>query len=248
MALTDPGIEDRSGRRVFYQEEWVQRRTAVIRMRWRVGVDTRTGEHTLIKRYPPRELRGDLDDLYRRWDGDYLWYLEPPDDSAEPSRQEVESALAQVTRSREQIPVAAQHYKIAIRQALVRADQAHAADGEAIPDSGLPEELRERLFAIRGHLARAAKILELENEVRRAMEQAEQSIKQLEPLAAWSNRMTVDQGSPTGLSEPEWQKLQDRSDDEIDRTQTVRAEARASLPPDFPQPEAKFRRSGKTLL
>src|SRR5580704_11295565 len=133
MELTDSGIEDPPGRRLFYQEDWVQRGTAVIRMRWRVGVDTRTGQHTLIKRYPPRELRGRLEDLYKRWDADYLWYLEPPDESTEPSRQEVESALAQVTRSREQIRVAVQHYKNAIREALARADRAHAAGDEAIP-------------------------------------------------------------------------------------------------------------------
>jgi hypothetical protein len=248
MALTDPGIEDRPGRRLFYQEEWVQRRTSVIRMRWRVGVDTRTGQHVLIKRYSPRELRGSLDDLYKRWDGDYLWYLEPPDESTEPSRQEVESTLAEVTRSREQIRVALQHYKKMIHDTLARADEAHAAQGEAFPDGGLPDELRERLFAIRGHLARAADILELENQVGRYMEQAQQRIRELELLVAWSNRVTPELGSATGLSELEWQKLQDRSDREIDLTQTGSAEARASLPPDLSQPEAKFPALGKNVV
>jgi hypothetical protein len=248
MALTDPGIEDRPGRRLFYQEEWVQRGASVIRMRWRVGVDTKTGQHILIKRYPPRELHGSLEDLYKRWDGHYLWYLEPPDGSTEPSRQEVESALTQATRSRELVRIAIQGYKVAVREALARADQAHAAQGKAIPDSGLPDELRERLFAIRGNLARAADILELESEVRRALAQSEQSIRELELLAAWSNRVTLEQGSIAGLSEPEWQKLVDRSDGEIDMAQTVRVEARASLPPDLTEPEAKFPALGKNVV
>ena len=86
MAVTDSGIEDDQGRHIFYQEEWVQRGQSVIRFRWRVAVEAATGEHVLLKRYPPRELHGELESLYGRRDRDYIWYLEPPEDSIEPTR------------------------------------------------------------------------------------------------------------------------------------------------------------------
>ena len=103
MALTDSGTEDRQGRHIFYQEEWMQRGALVLRMRWRVGVDLKTGQHVLIKRYRTQQFRGEMDDLYKNR-RDRLWYLEPSEESEEPSRQEAESALEQVAHSREQIP------------------------------------------------------------------------------------------------------------------------------------------------
>ena len=75
MAMTDSGIEDEEGRHVFYQEEWVQRGQSVIRYRWRVGVETASGHHILLKRYPARELIGALEDVYGHRDRDYVWYL-----------------------------------------------------------------------------------------------------------------------------------------------------------------------------
>ena len=62
MAMTDAGIEDGPGRHIFYQEEWVQRGVSVMRYRWRVAVDTASGQHILLKRYPPLELHGALED------------------------------------------------------------------------------------------------------------------------------------------------------------------------------------------
>jgi hypothetical protein len=52
MAMTDSGIEDSHGRRIFYQEEWVQRGQSVIRFRWRVGVEIATGQHILAEAIP----------------------------------------------------------------------------------------------------------------------------------------------------------------------------------------------------
>src|SRR5580704_13671066 len=112
-------------------------------MRWRVGVDEKTGQPVLIKRYRLRELHGQIDELYNSG-RDYLWYLDPSEESAEPSLQEMAAALEQVAHSRDQIRAAIQDYKTAIRSALTR--------NESVLDPDLPDALRERLFAIRGHL------------------------------------------------------------------------------------------------
>ena len=82
MALTDSGIEDESGLRLFYQEEWIQRGPVAVHLSWRVGVDTRTGEHRLLQRYEPRRIRGAIDELFKldefyRIDGFYRIKDEP---------------------------------------------------------------------------------------------------------------------------------------------------------------------------
>src|SRR5262249_9587109 len=155
--------------------------------------------------------------------------LDPPDESAEPTRQEVESALALVAESREQIRLAKVNYQHGIRELLAHTDL----------DKGLPDEVRERLFAIRGHLAKSAAGLDLENQVHRALERAEESIKRLEPLAAWGNRAPK-QGQANGISPAGWQSLQGRADDEIGLTQAAGADARLSLPPNSSEAEARF--------
>jgi hypothetical protein len=211
LAVTDSGIEDHQGRHIFYQEEWAQRGPSVIRFRWRVAVETATGEHILLKRYPPLELHGDLENLYNHRDRDYLWYLEPPDDTAEPTRAELESALAAVARSREAIASAERDFKTGICDALARQ--------EPVVDDGLPYVMRQKLFAIRAHLARVPAILQLENKVRGSISQAELAVRVLEPLAAWSNR------------KPAASDL-DRYDQEIDSVRDAETEALGTLPPD----------------
>jgi hypothetical protein len=221
MAVTDSGIEDNRGRRIFYQEEWAQRGPSVIR--WRVAVETATGEHILLKRYSPLELHGDLEDLYNHRDRDYLWYLEPPEDSTEPTREELESALAAVARSREAIRAAQRDFKSGICDALSQQDRLHSAI-----DGGLPDGMRQRLFAIRAHLARVPAILQLENKVRGAISQAELAVESLEPLAAWSNPAA---GLPNTL---------ERADGEIDSVRDAETEALRTLPPDISNDEDTF--------
>ncbi len=233
MAITDAGIEDGQGRHIFYQEEWIQRRNSVIRFRWRVAVETATGEHILLKRYTPLELHGELEDLYNHRDRDYLWYLEPPEDSTEPTRDEVEAALAGVGRSREAIQSAAGDYKTGIREALSQQDRLHAAVKEPAVDSGLPDGMREKLFAIRAHLARVPGILQLESAVRGSISQAELAIQDLEPLAAWSNRPV----QPASFGKA---SLLDRSDLEIDWVRNAETEALKALPPDSSKDEDSF--------
>jgi hypothetical protein len=242
MMLTDPGTEDRKGRHLFYQEEWVQSGVMAVKiLRWRVAVDTATGRHILIKRYPPRKLRGDIENASSLWDQDYLWRLEPPEDSTEPSRVEVESALSELGRDREQLHAAIQDYREAIRNALAHNDRLQAAENQAVPDAALAQELREKLFAIRGHLARAPAILEHEKRVGGAIDHLAESVQKLESLAAWANRATLDEPEPpTKSSASGWETLQQRSDDEIEMVIRIRAEASATLPPDLSPSEAKF--------
>jgi hypothetical protein len=239
MAMTDSGIEDQYGRHVFYQEEWVQRGRSVVQLRWRVAVETATGEHILLKRYPPREQHGDLEDLYTRRDRGSLWYLEPPDDASEPTRDEMESALAEVARSREAVRSATQQFKAGVREALAQQDRLHAAAAEPAVDSGLPDGMRQTLFAIRAQMARVPAILQLEQNVQAAVSRADTAVRNLEPLAAWSNR--VDKQALSGTSSPaDWDRLLDRSDREIDAVRAAETEAVAALPQDMTREEERF--------
>jgi hypothetical protein len=239
MAITDSGIDNDQGRHIFYEEEWVQRGQSVIRFRWRVAVEAATGQHILLKRYPPRELTGTLTDLYGHRNRDYVWYLEPPDDSTEPTRAQLDSAFAELTSSREGVRAATQAFKKGIGDALAQQDRLHAAVKEPPVDSGLPESMRQRLFAIRAHLARVPSVLESESAVRRAISQAEVTVRDLEPLAAWTNR-TPGQASPQNPSPVEWVQLLDRSDWEIDSVRNAETEALRTLPPDSSRAEEQF--------
>jgi hypothetical protein len=240
MAVTDSGIEDDRGRHIFYQEEWVQRGPSVIRFRWRVAVETATGQNILLKRYPPRELTGDLEELYGHIDRDYAWYLEPPDDSTEPTRDALDSALAEVARNREAVRAAAQKFKDGIGEALAQQDRLNASVKEPAVDGGLPDGMRQRLYAIRAHMARVSAVLESENTVRKAISQAESSVRDLEPLAAWSNRIS----NPP----PDWAQLLDRSDWEIDSVRNAEIEALRALPPDSSRAEEQFPALDKNVI
>jgi len=238
MAVTDSGIEDDQGRHIFYQEEWAQRGPSVLRFRWRVAVETATGDHVMLKRYPPLELHGSLEDLYRHRDRDYLWYLEP-DDTAAPTNDEMESALAEVAHSREAIRAAAQDFNAKIREALALQDRLHAATNEPVVDSGLPDGMRQTLFAIRAHLARVPALFDSEANVRLSVVKAEMAVRDLEPLAAWSN------GPSRSL---DWAHLLERSDREINSVRTAEAETLISLPPDSSRDEDSFPALEKNVI
>ncbi len=222
FAVTDSGIEDNEGRHVFYQEEWVQRGPAVIRLRWRVAVETATGQHVLLKRYSSVELHGDLNDLYDRRDRYYLWYLEPDEDAAEPTHEELEAALAGVTRARAAVRIAADDFRNGVREALAKQEPL---------DSGLPDDMRQKLFAIRAQIARVPGILQLENAVRASVSKAEAAIRDLEPLAAWLNQ--PGRRAEKGL-------MLDRSDIAIDSVRSAETEALRTLPPDIARDEESF--------
>jgi hypothetical protein len=241
IAITDPGIEDSAGRRIFYQEEWVQRGVSVVAgMRWRVAVDTVTGQHTIVKTYPPRKRLGDIDDGTPPLDQDYLWRLEPAPDAIEPSRMDIEAAISEVTHQRAQLQSSVQDYKITIRHALAKNDTLLASQSLVAPDSGLSPQLRERLFAIRGHLSRATVVLSAETSVTNAIDNIAESIHTLEERAAWGNRLSDVGSKGQKLPNDQWRMLQALAEDEIDQALTTTKKAREVLPPDLSIAEAKF--------
>jgi hypothetical protein len=219
----------------------------VVRMRWRVGIDIATGAHVLIKRYRPLEHRGNLEALYNGRDFNYLWRLEPPKQSAEPSRQEVEAALKEIARSRDDIRAALVRYQDAIRQGLARNDKVSREEGESVLDDGLPADLREKLFAIRGHLAGVAATLNAEDHLRQDLDRASDIIEKLELLTSWANR-APDQEPPLNLGSAEWERLQEQAAEAIEEVINSRSEALLFLPPDFSRQLAEFPAFEKDLI
>ncbi len=239
MALTDSGIDDAQGRRLFYQEEWIQRGSSVIRARWRVAVDTATGEHVLVARYPMLELRGALDDFYREIDRYSLWYLEPGEDSGWPSPDYVEAALADLEGACVDIRMAVDDFQNTVRASLAQQDESRATAREPLLDAGLAAPIREALYAIRAHLAGAPASLKAENKVWEAITQGTRLAMNLESAASWGNRILQEApgGSPAAI---EWEDLIERSDRAIDLVRNAEIEAAGALPPNSTQAEAKF--------
>jgi len=231
MALTDSGASDADGRRLFYQEEWIQRGTSVVRMRWRVAVDTATGEHILVRRYPALELRGALDEIYRSLDRYSVWYLEPPDETDRSSPENVEVALSDLGDTRAAIRAALDEFQNTTRASLARHDRERLAARMPLLDAGLADAIRESLYAIRAHLAGVRADLDVETKVWHAITEGERAVAELESVASWANRIT---------EAPAWEGLLDRSEKEIDLFRTTAIEAAAALPPDSSQAEARF--------
>jgi hypothetical protein len=98
-------------------------------------------------------------------------------------------------------------------------------------DDELPNELRTRLFAIRGRLAGATAILDAENDVRRAVERASGNVRTLEALVAWVNGNVLERDTPPPDSRALLEAL-NRSDDTIHWTRSLEQQALATLPPD----------------
>ena len=229
MAITDSGITDDLGRHIFYQEEWVQRGVSVIRFRWRVAVENATGQHVMVRRYNPIERQGSLDNLYAHRDRDALWYLEPGADATEPGAGQLDAAIDQVSHSREAIRSAARDFKTAVREALAKQPEL---------DGGMPNDLRETIFAIRAHMAGVVWILKAERNVRSANDDAEAAVRNLEPMAAWFNRGTSAEGFQT----------LDRADREIDSLRGVESQAASYLPPDSTLSQDNFPALQRNLI
>lgn len=238
MALTDSGTVDANGRHLFYQEEWIQRGTSVIRARWRVALDTDTGDHVLVKRYPMLELRGAIDDLYKAMNRYSLWYLEPGDEAVRPAPEEVEAALAEVEDARVGIQEAMEDFQNATRASLARHDRDRMAGKMPLLDAGLAGPIREALYAIRAHLAGVRSNLEAENKVWATITEAERRVASLEAVASWANRIPGEEA--TSASGVEWEQLLERSDRAIDLVRIAEYEAAAVLPPNSSQAEARF--------
>ena len=127
-------------------------------------------------------------------------------------------------------------FKTGIREALAQQDRLSTTAKEPTIDSGLRDGLRQTLFAIRSHLSGVAATLESEGKVRRAISQTDQAIRDLEPMAAWSNR--GDDGA----------RFRDRAEREIDFIRTIQAEALASLPPPSSRAQDSFPALEKNVI
>lgn len=244
IAITDSGTGDGHQRHIFYEEEWVQRSNAIVRYRWRVAVDMKTGQHVLLKRYPPVEMDDLLRDVYGDRDRNSLWTIEPPKGSVEPAPAEVETALAKLEDARQAIEDAAQDFRAGIREALARQDQYATDRDQPVVDSDLPEHLRQTLFAIRAHNAKVNSVMSGEKHVHDAIGGAEESIWKLEPLIAWANTQDAS-GEP---AVPEWDRLLERAEREVDLVRDAEANARAALPPASPKSEDHFPALAKNTI
>jgi hypothetical protein len=263
VALTDSGMEDPQGRRLFFEEEWAKRtgnlaRTAtsgsanvVVMMRWAVAVNTKTGQHTMLRRYWQREFQGDLDEIYQTEAHRSLVPVRAPviavAQSAQPSLGELGAALADVARARSEIEGAVQNFRQQTEEALARNDALLAAREEAAPDGELQPALRRNIFTIRAQLAEVTGTLDAEEEIRRAAERAAEKVQRLEALAAWVNGNALDLTSPAHDSRA-WLDFQRRSDNEIEAARTAGSDALAMLPPDLSGTEEQFPALRKDLV
>ena len=238
VALIDSGFEDRQGRRLFYEEEWVERLGDTIVRRWAVAVDPATGQHTMLRRYAFRELSDTLDEIYHGDDpGDAVSRAQLTELSADPSRQGLALALLVARRSREELGAAVAEFTRQRQEALARNDELLTARNKLPTDDGMSPALRVRLFAIRAHLTGTGAMLKAENEVRNAQAQAAAKIRTLEALAAWASGRNLAAESPDsrGLL-----KAFDESDAEITSTRHLEREAIEAMPPDASATEAQF--------
>ncbi len=248
IALTDPGLEDANGRHIFYQEEWTAHGSAIERRRWRVGVDTATGQNVLIKRYPLIEYHGDFDEAYESRERDRLWTLEPPEDSVEPARTEVESALDGIAGARQRVQDSVENFGTFVRAALRENDRTQDSNNQGVPDALLAPALREKLFAIRAHLAGVPSIQAAEGTVEAAIRDLEDRIHNIESLTAWANEASSNQVPALKLSAAEWDALETRADQELDLAADLRASVTTALPPSLSQAQGKFPALGKDLI
>ena len=231
VTLMDSGMEDGQGRHLFYQEDWEQRQGTTSVKRWAVAVDTATGQQTLLRRYENREFSGELDEVYNSWGRVYLSRAKLPEIAGAPSLKDMAAATLETSQSREELDDAVVSFKTRLREALARSD--------ASLDDELPDNFRQTLFAIRGHLGRSEAILNSENEVRRAVDRAAQKADALEALAAWANGTALERETPEGDSRALLEAL-NRSDTEIASTRSAARDALKALPPDVSRPDAQF--------
>ena len=197
--LTDSGMEDRRGPPPFLSGGMgdapgsLARTTGtgpagiVVLLRRAVAVNTKTGQHTLLRRYEMRELRGDFDDLYRLQESDYIANAELPQTigSALHAGIDIRQWCRRSARRRDLNDASAGFQPADTRRIWPRNDALLAARDKLALDDDLPNDLREVLFAIRGHIAGATGILDPENRVRLAVTRAGVTVRELEALVAW---------------------------------------------------------------
>lgn len=246
ITLTDSGLEDQRGRRLFYQERWEQGMGVTSVNRWAVAVDTATGQHTLLRHYETHQFREELESVYQSQGRDYPFQaklpgqVKLPEMSISRSLPEVSAATDEAANAREALNDAVASYKKEIREALAQNDASLAAQDQPALDDELPDGVRENLFAIRAHLAGTASILAAENAVRRGVERVTGRLATLDAMVAWVNGNALEQESPGRGDTRALLEALNRSDSELYLTRSLEREALAALPPDGAGPEARF--------
>jgi hypothetical protein len=246
ITLTDSGLEDQRGRRLFYQERWEQGMGVTSVNRWAVAVNPATGQHTLLRRYQTREFREELASVYQSQGRDDPFrekqpvQVKLPEMSASASLQEVIAATDEATNAREDLNAAIASYKKEIRDAMAQNDASLAAQDRPALDDELPDGVRENLFAIRAHIAGTTSILDAENAVRRGVERATGRLLTLDAMVAWVNGNALEQESPGRGDTRALLDALNRSDREMNLTRSLERDAVAALPPDVTGPEARF--------
>ena len=246
ITLTDSGLEDQRGRRLFYQERWEQVMGVTSVKRWAVAVNPATGQHTLLRRYETREFRDELESVYQYQGRDYpLRAKQPvqvklPEMSAAASLQDVTAATDQAANAREDLNTAIASYKREVREAMAQNDASLAAQDKPALDDELPDGVRKNLFAIRAHMAGTTSILDAETTVRRGVERAAGRLLTLDAIVAWVNGNALEQESPGRGDKRALLEALNRSDSEMNLMRSLEWEAVAVLPPEFIGPEARF--------
>jgi hypothetical protein len=183
--------------------------------------------------------RGAIKSSAARFANHYLSHVELPEGFGPPAWGDIASATAETAHAREELGDTLLNYEMQIHEALARSDTLLAEQNQAALDDGLPNSLRENLFAIRGHLARAAVVLDAEAKVRRSLGQAIATAAALEALAAWVSGTALERETPAGDSRDLLEAL-NRADTEIDLTRSLERKVTATLPPDASKPEEQF--------
>lgn len=156
-----------------------------------------------------------------------------------PLTNELISTVESAEHSRAELEEAVLEFRRQIRDALAGNDALLLAQEKLALDGELPKDLREKLFAIRGHLGGATAMLDSENKVRRALERAASKVRDLEALTAWVEGNAFERAALARDSRA-LLEAQKRSDNEVHSIRSLEREALAALPPDLPMPEAQL--------
>ncbi len=262
ITLSDSGMEDREGRRLFYQEQWVTRTGSIARtngtgpsgivmwMRWAVALNPATGQHTLLRRYETREFQGDFNDLYELHRplsaNAAITSVKLSEGNAQrlpgsnPSIADLGSAVTSLESAGRDLQKALSAFRLRTADALAR-NEPLAGETE------LPAYLQQKLFAIRARLAGVTQAIDSEHEVRAAIERADRSLRELEALTAFVNANLLEAEGATRASRA-LLDVESRADMGIASISGLEKEALEALPPDLTAPEVQFPALGKNVI
>jgi hypothetical protein len=256
ITFSDSGMEDRQGRHLFYQEQWLTRTGSIARtngtgpsgivmwMRWAVALNTGNGQHTLLRRYETHEFQGNFNELYEL-------HQPLPTDAAVTTAKLTEGAappsVADIASAVTSLEGAGRDLQTALSAFHRIAGDAMSHNDPLAGETELPAWLQQKLFAIRGHLAGVNAVLDAEQVVRVAVERTGRSIRELEALTAFVNANTLESDGRARASRA-LVDLETRADMGVITMGALKKEALETLPPDLPSPEVQLPALGKNVI